>query len=77
MYRRYTNNDIIHITRDAIHLFINKNIDKFVQHFDEKFVFISDYDSLFQHGISKFMNYIEEEKDLPPVNIQQEEYGNF
>ena len=42
-------------------MFINKQIDEFVRYLDENFVFIADYDSLFLHGISQFMNYIKEE----------------
>jgi hypothetical protein len=73
-YRRFTKNDVIHITREAIHLFIHKQIDKFVEYLDNSFVFIGDYHSLFLHGIPEFLNYIKEESELPPVDIAQEEY---
>lgn len=73
-YRRYTNKAVINISRDAIHLFINKQIDEFLEYLDDSFVFIADYNSPFLHGVSQFVNYIKEEKDFPPVNIQQEEY---
>lgn len=73
-YRRYTKADVINITRESIHLFVGKQIDKFLEYLDEGFVFVADYNSLYLHGISEFLNYIKEERELPPVNIEQEEY---
>lgn len=73
-YQRYSQNDVINITRDAIHLFINKQIDRFVEYLDESFVFIADYCSLFLHGIPEFVEFTKEEIELPPVEISQEEY---
>lgn len=73
-YRRYSKDDVISITRDAIQLFINKRIDLFVEYLDESFVFVADYSSLFLHGIPEFIAYTREEIELPPVEISREEY---
>ena len=73
-YRRYTKTDVINITREAIHLFVGKQIDRFLEYLDEGFVFVADYGSLYLHGIPEFLNYIKEERKLPPVDIEQEEY---
>lgn len=73
-YRRYSKNDVINLTRDAIHLFINKQIDRFVEYLDESFVFVADYCSLYLHSIPEFVEFTKEEIELPPVEITQEEY---
>lgn len=73
-YRRYSKDDVINITRDAIHLFINKRLNQFVEYLDESFVFVGDYGSLFLHGIPEFIAFTREEIELPPVEISQEEY---
>ena len=42
-YRRYTAPEVVEQTREAIHLFIRKQIDPFVALLDENFVWIGDY----------------------------------
>lgn len=73
-YRRYSKDDVINITRNIIHLFVNKQIDQFVEYLDESFVFVADYCSLFLHGILEFVEFTKDEIELPPVEIAREEY---
>ena len=73
-YRRYTAPEVVEQTREAIHLFIRKQIDPFVALLDENFVWIGDYEPLYMCGIPAFLESVKTEMQELPVNITEEEY---
>lgn len=72
---RYTEQQIIGKTREAIRFFVHKQIDSFVALLDENFVWVGDYEPLYMKGISSFLDSVKDELEQPGVQITDEEYA--
>ena len=71
-YRRYTAPEVVEQTREAIHLFIRKQIDPFVALLDENFVWIGDYEPLYMCGIPAFLESVKTEmQELSLIHISE------
>lgn len=73
--RRYTSQEVVEKTREAIHMFARKQMDSFVKLLDNNFVWIGDYEPLYMRGISAFSESVQEESQELPVEITNEEYA--
>lgn len=73
-YRHYTNQEILKKTREAIHMFIRKQIRPFAELLDDNFVWVGDYEPIYMRGIQAFLESVKEEIQEQPVNITEEEY---
>ncbi len=67
-------NPLLELSREVIHLFLNKKMDAFLEWLDDNFVWIGDYDALFTRGKEPFAKMTASEAELPPVTITEEEY---
>ncbi|PNV59113.1 DUF4440 domain-containing protein [Clostridium sp. chh4-2] len=74
-YRHYTNQEVLKKTREAIHMFIRKQIRPFTELLDDNFVWIGDFEPLYMQGIQAFLESVKEEIQELPVNITEEEYA--
>lgn len=66
---------ILDLSRTAIHLFLEKNIEAFLEYLDEDFVWVGDYDYLYMHSKEMFTNTIRQEAEAPPIDIYSEDYS--
>lgn len=75
-YHRYTEQEVIDRTKEAIHHFIRKQIDPFVKMLDGDFVWVGDYEPLYMKGITAFLESVKEEiQEQLSINITEEEYA--
>lgn len=74
-YRRYTGQEIIEKTREAIHLFAGKQVDAFLHCLDPDFSWVADTEGIFLRGADAFAENVRTESGLPPVRIVREEYA--
>jgi len=72
--RTFTTAEVIEMTRDAIHAFTKRDMDRLSSYLDKGFTFIADDAPLFLRGIDEFMESIRLEIKMPPVTINEEEY---
>lgn len=72
---RYSEQEMIEKTREAIRYFIQKKIEPFVALLDENFVWVGDYESLYMKGIPSFLRSVKDELEQPGVQISDEEYA--
>lgn len=71
----FSEQNMLSLSREAIHLFLTKRTEKFLEYLSDEFVWIGDYDNLYMRGKEQFAETIFEETELPPVNILEEEYS--
>lgn len=74
-YSNYTKQEILEKTREAIHMFIRKQVRPFVELLDDNFVWIGDFEPLYMKGIPAFLESVKEEIQEQPVDITEEEYA--
>lgn len=53
-YSNYTKQEILEKTREAIHMFIRKQVRPFAELLDDNFVWIGDFEPLYMKGIPAF-----------------------
>ena len=73
-YRRYFPQDVIDLTREAIHAFTIRDMERFVLFLDRDFSFIADDEPIFLQGIPAFLENTRRESQSIPVELSQEEY---
>lgn len=73
--QKATENNILELTRNMIHLFLNKQTDSFLERLSDDFVWIGDYSNLYTRGKDAFIAAVAEKSELPPVTITEEEYS--
>lgn len=73
-YRRYHTDELVALSRDAIHAFTERDIERFSAYLDEDFSFAADDAPLFIRGKAAFLESIRAEQALPPVTICDEDY---
>ena len=54
-YSNYTKQEILEKTREAIHMFIRKQVRPFAELLDDNFVWIGDFEPLYMKGIPAFL----------------------
>ena len=74
-YSNYTKQEILEKTREAIHMFIRKQVRPFAELLDDNFVWIGDFEPLYMKGIPAFLESVKEEFQEQPVDITEEEYA--
>jgi len=75
-YHRYTEQEVIDRTKEAIHYFISKQINPFLEMLDGDFVWVGDYEPLYMKGITAFLESVKEEiQEQLPISITEEEYA--
>lgn len=74
-HRRYTEAEVLALTRETIHHFTNKELEPFLAVLDPNFVWVGDYAALFTRGVADFLASVQEESQEPPVSISEEEYA--
>lgn len=73
-YRHYTPNEVVDLTRAAIHAFILRDLAAFTTYLDEDFTFVADDAPMFLRGKRQFWAAVQLEAQAPPAHITQEEY---
>ncbi|MDO5134688.1 MAG: LytTR family transcriptional regulator [Eubacteriales bacterium] len=73
-YRSFTTNEVLNLTKDALHLYFQQDLDTFSQLLDEEFVWIGSYDFHYTSGKDVFLHVSRMEPEKPPARITQEEY---
>lgn len=73
-HRRYEAPEVIEMTRDAIHAFTKRDMERFCAYLDNDFTFIADDEPLYLQGVDDFIESTRVESQSPPVIIGEEEY---
>lgn len=73
--RHYTEKEILDKSRELIHAFMSKQLLPFKDLLDENFVWVGDYASQYIQGRDKFLQTVAVEGELPPIELEQEEYA--
>ena len=73
-HRRYQPQEVIELTRAAIHAFTSRDMAGFDGLLDPDFSFVGDDAPLFLHGTEEFFNSTQNERKSPPVSITGEDY---
>ena len=72
--KNYTNHDIIEKTRQFIHSFYNRQMDRVTDEMSEDFLWIGSYDFQWTKGKEEFRKITYSESQEAPVRLSQEEY---
>ena len=74
-YRKYTEQEVIQKTREALTFFSQKRINQFTAMLAKDFVWIGDYTPLYMRGIPAFVESVRSEAQELPVQLSAEEYN--
>lgn len=75
MQLQYNKTLILDKSREVIHAFVNRNIEEFQDLLDPYFVWVGDYSNQYIRGKEAFLETIQLESKLPPLDISHEEYA--
>lgn len=73
-YHTITTKEILQKTKEALHMFFERNIDSFLQLLDEDCVWIGSYEAQYAKGKQKFLQLTKKESKEQPVHLSEEEY---
>ena len=76
-HRRYQPQEVIELTRAAIHAFTSRDMAGFDGLLDPDFSFVGDDAPLFLHGTEEFFNSTQNERKSPPVSITAVSYTHL
>lgn len=73
-YHRYTENEVLMKSREAVHNYFHRNMDAFTHMLDDDFIWIGSYDFHYTKGKESFLETSKQESEKVAAQISEEEY---